>query len=262
MACLIYSADQETSTNIAMALKNMLPFEDAGIEEGMSSFKFGKTRMLEMHGSLTDSNFVDKTIGDDFAVFLSMHSSERGVAAYTVHAEGNWGNDARFGGEPKKLSVSSPANMLSMLNAIRKKQDSLPITYEATHHGPLTNAPSFFVEIGGTAQAISSKDLAGTLAESVSDFLETDKVDYGKVAIGIGGTHYPEKFTKLAFEGKYAFAHIMPKYNFHMDMLEQAVERSDIKADIAILEWKSLKSEERSEILKELERMGMDYEKI
>ena len=194
-------------------------------------------------------------------MFLSMHSSERGIAAFTVHAEGNWGDDARLGGKPKKLSMASPSNMLSMLNAVHKKKDQLQATYEATHHGPLLNAPSFFVEVGGTKQATDSKELAETLAGAVVDFLTADEAEYGKVAIGIGGTHYPEKFTRLALDGKYAFAHMMPKYNLHEDMLQQAIERSDIRAETAVIEWRSLNSEQRTAILHELERIGVDYEK-
>jgi D-aminoacyl-tRNA deacylase len=262
MACLIYSADQGTSARIAEALKSILQFEDAGVVDGMKSFKSGSTRMLEVHGGITEVDFVDSSIGEDFAVFLSMHSSERGVAAFTVHAEGNWGDDARLGGKPKRLSTSSPLNMLSMLNAVKRSQNRLPVTYEATHHGPLLDAPSFFVEVGGTAQATSSGELSNTLAGAVADFLSADKEHSGKVAIGIGGTHYPEKFTRLALEGRYAFSHIMPKYNFHTDMLQQAVERSDIIAEVAVVEWKSFKSEERAGLLKELERIGVDYEKV
>jgi D-aminoacyl-tRNA deacylase len=251
-----------TSVNIAEALKDMLGFEDVGVVDGMNSFTAGKTRMLEVHGSITDTDFVDSTIGDDFAVFLSMHSSARGIAMFTVHAEGNWGEDARLGGKPKKLSVASPVNMLSMLNAVHKKQEQLQTTYEATHHGPLLNTPSFFVEVGGTDQSINSKKLAETLADAVVDFLAADKAEYDKVAIGIGGTHYPEKFTRLALDGTYAFAHIMPKYNLHKDMLQQAVDRTDMRAETAVIEWKSLNSEQRAGILQELEKIGVDYEKV
>jgi D-aminoacyl-tRNA deacylase len=262
MVCLIYSADQATSVNIAEALKGMLGFEEAGAVDGMDSFKAGKTRMLEVHGGITDANFVGGAIGDDLAIFLSMHSSGRGIAAFTVHAEGNWGSDAKLGGMPKRLSTASPHNMCSMLNALHEKRGQLQATYEATHHGPLLDAPSFFVEVGGTDEAMNSKLLAETLAAAVADFLSADKAEYGKVAIGIGGTHYPEKFTRLALDGTYAFSHIMPKYALCNDMLQQAVERSEVRAETAVIEWKSLNAEQRAGILQELEKIGVDYEKV
>lgn len=262
MPCLVYSADQTTSVNIAEALKDMLEFENMGVVNGMNSFKAGATRMLEVRGNLTDAEIIDSTIGEDLAIFLSMHSSARGIAGFTVHAEGNWSDEARLGGKPKKLSTASPANMLSMLNAVHEKQDVLQTTYEATHHGPLLNAPSFFVEVGGTSQAIGSKSFAESLASAVVDFLSADDAEYGKVVIGIGSTHYPEKFTRLALNGTYAFSHIMPKYNLHSDMLQQAVERSDLRAEAAVIEWKSLNSVQRAGIIQELERIGVDYEKV
>lgn len=262
MTCLIYSADQRTSVNIADALKDLLEFKEDGVVDGLNSFRTGKIRMLEVHGNITEVNSVDSCIGKDFALFMSMHSSERGIAAFTVHPEGNWGDDARFGGKPKTLSRASPSNMLSMLKAVYKKHDQLQVTYEATHHGPLLNAPSFFVEVGGTRQARDSKELAETLASAIADFLTADKAEYGKVAIGIGGTHYPGKFTRLALDGKYAFAHMMPKYNIHTDMLKQAVDRSDMPVDVAVIEWKSLNSEQRAGILHELENIGVDHEKV
>src|SRR5271157_584561 len=116
MVCLIYSADQITSANIAEALKKMLGLEEAGVVDGMNSFENGSTRMLEVRGNITDAGFADSTVGKDCAVFLSMHSSSRGVAAFTVHAEGNWGDDAMLGGFPKRLSTATPVNMLSILN--------------------------------------------------------------------------------------------------------------------------------------------------
>jgi len=242
-------------------LKTILDLEYVGEEKGMKSFRAGETRMFEVKGDLTSADSVDSVIGKDFAVFLSMHSSARGIAMFTVHAEGNWGDEAILGGKPKKLSTASPSNMLSALKGISKRSGDLQATYEATHHGPLLDAPSFFVEVGGTDEATNSKKMAGSLANAISDFLYADKAEFGKVAIGIGGTHYPEKFTKLALDGTYAFAHIMPKYNSRIDMLRQAVERSDEPVETAVIEWKSFNSEQRGEILQELERIGIDHEK-
>jgi D-aminoacyl-tRNA deacylase len=262
MACLIYSVDQVTSTNIADALKRIMGFEEADPVEGMKSFRSGGTLMIEARGSIVETGFVDRCASKDVAVLLSMHSSARGVEVFTVHPEGNWGDDANLGGKPKMLSTASPANMLSMLKAISKKSGGLQATYEATHHGPLLDTPSFFVEVGGSERAVNSKELAGVLAGAIADFLGGGKAEYGKVAIGIGGTHYPGKFTRLALEGRYAFAHMMPKYSIHGDMLRQAIERSDVQVEKAVIEWKSLNAGQRNEIVQKLEETGIDYEKV
>lgn len=261
MVCLIYSKDQQTSANVASALKDLCGFAEEGGKAGIRVFRSGADRMLEIRGDIINSEDIDLISGKEVTVFLSKHSSARGIGAFTVHATGNWGGDAPFGGKPMSLSVASPAGMLSVLGAISRNHAELNFSYEATHHGPLTSAPSFFAELGGDESSINSTKLAGVLAESVGKFLENPEVEYDKVAIGIGGTHYPNKFTRLAVEGKYAFGHIMPKYNIHEDMLGQAVERSDLEVETAVIDWKSLNSEQKGRIVSELDRMGVGYEK-
>ncbi len=262
MVCFIYSKDQQTSANIAGVLKELCGFEESGVDGSARIFVSGKDMMLEIGGGITDAGFVDRIVGKDVAVFLSKHSSASGIGAFTVHATGNWNNDALLGGAPKALSVATPANMLSMLRAIDRSSAGLKLTYEATHHGPLTDVPSFFVELGGNEQTTGSVRLAGVLAGAICAFASSEAEEYGKVAVGIGGTHYPEKFTRLALEGRYAFGHIMPKYSIQEDMLQQAVGRSDLRTEIAVIEWKSLNAEQRSGVLRGLEGAGVDYERV
>jgi D-tyrosyl-tRNA(Tyr) deacylase len=64
-------------------------------------------------------------------------------------------------------------------------------------------------------------------------------------------------------EGKYAFAHMMPKHQCtELDMLGQAIERSAPKAEIAVIEWKGLKAEPRRAIIEKLSSLGLDYERV
>ncbi|MGI0134033.1 MAG: D-aminoacyl-tRNA deacylase, partial [Candidatus Micrarchaeaceae archaeon] len=82
-------------------------------------------------------------------------------------------------------------------------------------------------------------------------------------AVGIGGTHYPEKFTGLALKGAYAFSHIMSRhYVENVDMIGDAVERSDKRAEIAIIEWKSIKAADRERVIGKLNELGIEYERI
>jgi D-aminoacyl-tRNA deacylase len=163
------------------------------------------------------------------------------------------------------LSVSSPVSMLKTLKSIKKLNNTeLQVTYEATHHGPLMNNPSFFVELGGNEETIGNAKHARLLAQAIIDSIGAGADGgYDKVAVGFGGMHYPSKFTSLALSGKYAFSHIMSKhYIGNADMIEQAFKRSDIPADVALIEWKGIKGADREIITKELARLGIDYARV
>ena len=261
MVYFIYS-DETASSNIAAALKQTLGMEQAEALGGLKRFTNGDNQMLEISGRLIDADFLNGIV-DDVTIFLSRHSSSKGIASFTVHAEGNWSQENSLGGKPKSLSISSPAKMLGVLQAMnRSNSTGIKEGYEATHHGPLLDHPTFFVELGGNEDTINNKEYAKFVADSVAQSLEV-KGEYGKVAIGIGGMHYPDKFTRLAIEGKYAFAHIMAKYYVeNTDMIKCALERSDEKVDIALIEWKSIKANEREMIVRELDALGMDYAKV
>lgn len=261
MVYFVYSKET-ASSNIANELRPLLELEKSEDFNGLAHFSNGKIHMVGVEGRVIDADFLDKIINDT-TIFLSRHSSKQGISAFTVHAEGNWSDEATLGGKPKELSVSSPLNMLNFLSAIRGMNTTdIGVTYEATHHGPLLNNPSFFVELGGNEDVIGSKEYASFIAKSTVKALDTNAA-YDKIAVGLGGMHYPEKFTRLALEGKYAFAHIMPKYHIScIDMIGKAFERSDKKPEIALIEWKSIKAIDRENIVRELNVLGIDYAKV
>jgi D-aminoacyl-tRNA deacylase len=197
------------------------------------------------------------------AIFMSKHSSSKSIGSFTVHSEGNWSSKAELGGIPNGLSMASPIEMLNTLMQMSKiNADGMEVTYEATHHGPHTHKKSFFAEVGGNAEVVSNQKMAGILAKSIINSLDMGN-NSNKIVIGIGGNHYASKFTKLALEKGYAFAHIMPRYYAsEISMLSQASEMSSPKPDIAVIEWKSLSAKEREPILKELNAIGIDYERV
>jgi D-aminoacyl-tRNA deacylase len=262
--CLVYSVLDVASANIAEALKKEIDFKHENSLGGNAYFTSDIAEMVELRSGLIDADFIDSLVKAELVVFLSKHSSAKGVASFTTHAEGNWSDEAKFGGRPKSLGMSSPINMMAMLKAMKKRNTTgIPVMYEATHHGPLLDTPSLFVEIGGDEDAVKNKDYAGVIADSVVGMISEGDRDHNKVAIGIGGSHYPEKFTRLASEGKYAFAHMMPKYQIeNIDMLQKAIERSDSAVEIAVIEWKSIKAVDRDMVVKKLEELGLDYERV
>jgi D-aminoacyl-tRNA deacylase len=205
-------------------------------------------------------------------VFLSKHASQAGVASFTTHSLGNWGDEAKLGGKPKELSTATPLLMLQVLRGMAAKGAEVEKTYEATHHGPLMRTPCLFAELGGNERITGNEEALGEVADAVfaaaTQFLDGEP-EHEKVVIGIGGTHYPGKFTRLALDKGYAFSHIMPKHAItnadgtdNLGMLSQALERSSVRPEAAVLDWKSLNSSAKAETLKKLNELGLDYEKV
>ncbi len=265
MPCVVYSDKNTTSRNIGRAVLAAEDFEELERVSGFRHFRHGRIGVLELEDNFLDASFLDDIIKTDLVVFVCSHRSSKGVAAFTAHSEGNWTSEAALGGKPKELSMAAPARMLETLASLKENnKTSLPVIYEATHHGPLLETPSFFVEVGGNAEALESEEYARVVAKSVIDTL-SEKGEHSNMkecVLGIGGLHYAEKFTRMAFEKGYAFSHIMPKYYAsEIDMLDQAVKRSSIEVDKAVIEWKSIKAIDRERIIAELDRIGIDHER-
>ncbi len=207
-------------------------------------------------------------------IFMSRHSSSSGTPAMTVHPMGNWGPQASLGGMPRTLSISAPSPMLSILRLLNESRNDIAITYEATHHGPVLSVPALFAEFGGNEETINSAKFAARLAGVVHSFCKShvageENEKAAKVVVGIGSTHYPGRFTALALEKGYAFSHMMPKHAIlnpdgtdNIEMLEQAIAKSSEPAEMAVMDWKSIKSGQRSAIIKKLEDIGIGYERI
>ncbi len=201
----------------------------------------------------------------ELVMFISKHSSAKGVTSFTVHSCGNWGESADLGGKPKALCRSDPIAMWKLLNVIKKENryEGVAVTYEATHHGPLIEKPCLFVEVGGNEAALKNKDYASVLAKSIRRAITEVNQPIPKVAIGIGGTHYPEKFTRMALNDGVAFSYIMSRYNVaNTDMLNKAVSMSTTMPEFAAIEWKSIKADERKKVIDVLDAIGLRYERI
>lgn len=244
----------------------------AGLSErGIGIYGNGKIELRIIDSILPMAQGLDD-LGAELIIFMSRHSSASGISAFTVHPTGNWGKEARLGGVPQTLSTAAPSAMASILRLFASSSISMETTYEATHHGPLLRTPSLFAEFGGNEATISDKKIAEELSRIVHDYVQgaaESKSESNTVALGIGGTHYPRKFTGLALSKGYAFSHIMPKHAIlnadgtdNVDLLGQAVEKSSEKVEKAIIDWKSINSVLRSRIIKRLSDIGVDYERV
>jgi D-aminoacyl-tRNA deacylase len=266
----VYSSEDAVSIGVADELKSMLGMEHDMEIDGNMHFRQGEgIEMLEVGTSLVEADYVERLVNADFIVFLSKHRSAKGIPAFTVHSEGNWGDAAELGGRPNELGMAAPLQMARFLGALRdaaaEAGSDVPVVYEATHHGPLLKTPSFFAELGGNDEAMGSTALRSVLADAAERFVH-DKggpKPNGKIAIYIGGMHYARRATELAMGKGYAFAHIMPKYYVdRTGMLAQAASRSDGKPEIALIEWKSINADKRNKVTSKLEELGLDYERV
>ncbi|MCL2642530.1 MAG: hypothetical protein FWD52_03325 [Candidatus Bathyarchaeota archaeon] len=208
--------------------------------------------------------------GVELIVFVSRHSSRSGVPALTVHPVGNFAG-ADFGGLPCVVSVSAATVMrdvLRMLVFFRHKFGLLDyeVSFEATHHGPSLDVPTLFVELGSSmSQWIDSKAAFVVACAIISAIEIFESRPAQRAVIGVGGTHYCEKFTKLALEGGVVFGHMIPKYavvGVDVSVLRHCVERSLEQVSEVLLDWRGIRGEDKSGLIAALDGAGLVYRKI
>ncbi len=194
-------------------------------------------------------------------VFLSKHAAESGVLALTCHSTGNF-SEAKFGGNERQLAIPHPDLQKAYLKTLwknRSKFSKFDITIEATHHGPTAlKKPAIFIEIGTTEKQWTDESLCASVAQIVHEVM-VSKIQSNPVAICFGGTHYPEKFTKMLLEGKFALGTVMPKHtleNLDETLFEHILEQNKM-ATAALLDWAGL-GPEKQKVLGLLEKTDLE----
>jgi D-aminoacyl-tRNA deacylase len=201
-------------------------------------------------------------------VFISRHSSSSGTPTLSVHTPGNLGA-AELGGLPKQVSVSPATAMRDALKALAYFKESLrleyEVSYECTHHGPSLNVPTMFVELGSSEKQWRDSKAAETVAHAAMSAIGKFGVSEKTAVLGIGGTHYNQRFTRMALNGEAVFGHMIPKYAVpyvDAEMLRQCVKQTLEKVDYAILDWKGIKSADKSKVVAALKEIELAYKKI
>jgi D-aminoacyl-tRNA deacylase len=256
-------------------------------EQILKNYEFQKTQVFQENPTYTadvngkEVNLVtlneelvkaqhlpDKFPTAKLIVFISRHSSQSGTPTLSVHTPGNFG-DAELGGMPQKVSVSPAQAMQIVLKAFMHYKESLNLNYEVsfecTHHGPSLNVPTMFVELGSSPQQWSDLKAAEAVAHSAMTAIANFNEFTNSAVLGIGGTHYNQRFTLMALLGEAAFGHMIPKYAIHLvdvEMLRQCVERTLEKVPLAVLDWKGIRSEDKPGLLSALETAGLPYKKV
>lgn len=261
---IVASATDLASRTLADAMVEGQAFESTGVNLlGRPVYQKGSLLLAHFDGAIVFPPDLDEFFNPQAYIFLSRHSAESGIASLTAHTTGNFSSDARFGGMGRELGRSDPAllkNYIVSLFKRREKVEGYEITLEATHHGPTSLGKAIlFVEIGASEENWGDKKAAGVVADALVESL-TQRTSWSKAAIGFGGTHYPEKFTKLEVEGEMAFSFIAPKYALgHIDeaMLGQMIQKTTVPVRYAALDWKGLGSH-KNKIVDLVSRFGLE----
>ena len=225
-----------------------------------------QTKLLFVNTEIVDTQFLGDLFTPELMVFLSRHSSAKGIPTLSVHTPGNL-SEAKFGGKPRKVSISPACAMKNALLKMVKLTDeqglNYEVSYECTHHGPSLDMPSMFVELGSSPKQWkdikAAKVVADAAVAAVSDCSSCS------VALGIGGPHYNKKFTKLALNNQWAFGHMIPKYalgEVDVELIRQCIERTLEPVDSVVLDWKGIKGEHKPKIVTALDALGVSSEKV
>lgn len=203
------------SVNMRSNLMGRMEWSPAGSAEGMEFKEADGFLMASIEGLHIYSENIDSIIrgaGHSFGsiVFLSRHRAASGKPTLTIHPIGNYG-EADFGGKPGTLCPPDP----SLMTAILRKMASLPqpdgfeSSFEVTHHGPFTEVPTMFLEVGSDESTWDNMDAAKTLVDAL---LGCDPRDFPAV-VGVGGGHYAPRFTEVALNFEVDFGHMLPSYH-------------------------------------------------
>ncbi|MBC7081244.1 MAG: transposase [Thermoplasmatales archaeon] len=210
MLCIIFSKEDEASINISKFILRSRKWRE---EKGLlisEDFLLYFIDDLHIYHDNIDKEIEEKGYRVDTIIFASRHSSSQNKKTLSVHAIGNFGN-AEYGGKNGEIIKCNPFLMLNAIKTLKEKNlESYEVCYEATHHGPYLEKPSFFIEIGSTRKEWNDEKACQAVAEAILEFSEAKEEAFS--AIGIGGGHYAPRFSEIAIEKNVAFGHIAPKY--------------------------------------------------
>jgi D-aminoacyl-tRNA deacylase len=274
MILIVASRKDTASLNIAKQILNHYPFSITGEtfqENPIFSADINRKKVTFI--MLNDESVNAQHLPDSFTnlsliVFISRHSSTSGIPTLSVHTPGNLG-EAELGGLPKQVSISPATAMRNALKALMLFKEGMKldyeVSYECTHHGPSLNVPTMFVELGSSPKQWSDSKAAEAVAHAAMSAIGKFGVSEKTAVLGIGGTHYNQRFTHMAVDGEAVFGHMIPKYAVpyvDAELLRQCVEKTVEKVDCAVLDWKGIKSADKPQLLAALQKIGLSYKKI
>ncbi|MCW4005024.1 MAG: D-aminoacyl-tRNA deacylase [Candidatus Bathyarchaeota archaeon] len=275
MILLVHSVQDVAGVNIAAQLHQLCRFEKTRqtySENPIYHATMNKTAVT--HVALSQESVCAQDLPEHFPdaeliVFMSRHSSQSQTPTLTVHVPGNFAQ-ADFGGLPHTVSVAPAVDMQNALQALNQLHTQTPlgfkVSYEVTHHGPSLNMPALFIELGSSPAQWSNQAAANIVAKATLQTIQKHNSNRSQTAVlGIGGTHYNQKFTALSLSGEAVFGHMIPKYAIaHVDaeLLRHCIERTVERVGSVVLDWKGIKGVDKPDLVVALEEVGLPTEKI
>jgi D-aminoacyl-tRNA deacylase len=274
MILIVASIKDVASTNIAKQILAHYPFEETGenFQENPvyeADLRDKRAKMVTLNKeSVYAQDLTDQFANLELVVFVSRHSSLSGTPTLSVHTPGNLGQ-AELGGLPKTVSFSPANAMRDVLKAMMRRREEMQldyeVSYECTHHGPSLDVPTMFAELGSSPEQWTDSRAAEAIAHSTIEAISNFGNFPAKAVLGIGGPHYSSKFTRIALEKEVAFGHIVPKHAIpcvDSGVIKQCVERTLEKVEVAFLDWKGIKGENKPKLVGMLKEVGVPFEKV
>ncbi|KAL2479105.1 D-aminoacyl-tRNA deacylase [Forsythia ovata] len=226
----------------ASALLSMPSWHPGPRLQGIPSFVNNEVRLLKHDNSIVREDHLDRrweeATGEfvDEVIFLSKHTAVSNRPALTIHPIGvphlQEGDVLPAGGKPGWAAPPNPriGPWLRLLKDIAESHNLIPefeVTLEATHHGPETNTPTMFVEIGSTEEYWKRQDAAQAIAllvweglglgggAAVGDWRRNG--GQNKVLLGIGGGHYVPRHMDIIIKDGVWVGHLISGYSLPME---------------------------------------------
>jgi D-aminoacyl-tRNA deacylase len=263
MDLILSSQDDLASLNIREKLLAMDGWKKIGMFQNFPVYKNDRfylvhIKIQKIYAENIDSIIREKlNINFDNIIVASKHKSASGIRSLTVHPIGNWGK-AEYGGKDRVVVKTNPHLMTQALRLLKKNNnlEEYTVSFEATHHGPYLETPTFFIEIGSTEEEWRDDRAGEILAKTILELEEKRYVP----AIGIGRGHYMPRITDVALHYKISFGHMLPSYAVEYvneGTLKMACENSD-NCKYAYIHRKGLKSEQKKKVLGILNNLGIE----
>ena len=265
---IVATSTDLASRTLANALIEGQGFNSTGVNLlGQPVYQKGSFLLAFFEGMIVHPPNLDEYFNPQAYIFLSRHSAESKIPSLTAHTTGNFSQETRFGGSGRELGRADPALLKNYLISLTRRKDKIgkyEITMEATHHGPTSlQKPVLFVELGSSEEFWGDKNAAAAVADALVESL-AEKTIWSKIAIGFGGTHYPEKFTRMVIEDEVAFSFIAPKYalkDIDEKMFGEMLHRTNAPVTQAVLDWKGL-GPHKDKIVGLVSQFGLELVKV
>lgn len=252
------------SFNMKKSLLRRFPWEDLGTDGKNTYLTYDDMILMtidrmHVHAESLDREALDFGVDVKDIIVLSRHSSASGKPTLTVHPIGNYrGNE--MGGKEGTLVKAAPHIMSGALRRIKAINDTdYSVSFEVTHHGPYTDVPTMYIEIGSDESRWGDEHAADILMDAL---MSAEEPDY-PTAIGVGGGHYAPRFTDLVLERAIDIGHMVPNYQLQnatdeeaASMISKAAEATGTK--LVYVHRNSMKGPEERRISSVIDSLGLE----